>query len=258
MLVYLYERFSDDLHAMPFTVPAPGTSPNLLRYVSNGYVVLVPDIAYRTGHPGKSALDCVLPAVAAVVKRGFVDEKRIGVAGHSWGAYQIAYMITKTDRFRAAEAGAAVDDMISAYGGIREGEGLVREFQYEVSQSRIGATPWERTDLYLENSPLFGIANVHTPYLSIANDADDAVPWQQGIEFNTALRRLGKEAYMFEFDGELHNLRGREQQKYWTVHLDEFFDHFLKGAPAPAWMKEETPFVQRGTRNVRTLFGEDP
>jgi dipeptidyl aminopeptidase/acylaminoacyl peptidase len=258
MLVYLYERFSDSLHDMPFTVPGPGTSPNLLRYVSNGYVVLVPDIAYRTGHPGNSALGCVLPAVAAVAKRGFVDERRIGVAGHSWGAYQIAYMITKTKRFRAAEAGAAVDDMISAYGGIREGEGLVREFQYEVSQSRIGAPPWDRTDLYLENSPLFGIRNVTTPYLSIANDADDAVPWQQGIEFNTALRRLNKEAYMFEFDGELHNLRGREQQKFWTVHLDEFFDYYLKGAPEPAWMKGENPFVQRGTRDVRPLFGEEP
>jgi dipeptidyl aminopeptidase/acylaminoacyl peptidase len=257
MLVYLYERFSDDLHVMPFTLPGPFTSPNLLRYVSNGYVVLVPDIAYRTGHPGKSALDCVLPAIDEVVRRGYVDDKRIGVAGHSWGAYQIAYMITKTDRFRAAEAGAAVDDMISAYGGIREGEGLVREFQYEVSQSRIGATPWDRTDLYLENSPLFGIKNIRTPYLTIANDADDAVPWQQGIEFNTALRRLGKEAYMFEFDGELHNLRGREQQKFWTVHLDEFFDHFLKGAPEPAWMKGENPFITRGTRNVRSLFGED-
>jgi dipeptidyl aminopeptidase/acylaminoacyl peptidase len=148
--------------------------------------------------------------------------------------------------------------MISAYGGIREGEGIVREFQYEVSQSRIGAPPWDRTDLYLENSPLFGIKNVTTPYLTIANDADDAVPWQQGIEFNTALRRLSKEAYMFEFDGELHNLRGREQQKFWTVHLDEFFDHFLKGGPEPEWMRAENPFVTRGTRDVRPLFGEVP
>lgn len=256
MLVYLYERFSDDLHRMPFTIPAPYTSPNLLRYASNGYVVLVPDIAYRNGHPGKSALGCVLPAVDAVLKEGFVDPKRIGIAGHSWGAYQIAYMITQTDRFRAAEAGAAVDDMISAYGGIREGEGVVREFQYEMSQSRIGATPWDRTDLYLENSPLFGIKNIHTPYLTIANDADDAVPWQQGIEFNTALRRRGKEAYMFEFDGEVHNLRGREQQKYWTVHLDEFFDHFLKGAPEPDWMRQGTDFLHRGERNVHARYGE--
>jgi dienelactone hydrolase len=258
MLVYIYERFADELHHPPFNYPAPGTGPNLLRYVSNGYVALIPDIAYRNGHPGASALDCVMPAIDEVVKRGFVDPKRIGISGHSWGAYEIVYMITRTDRFRAVEAGAAVADMTSAYGGIRWGTGLVREFQYEVDQSRIGATPWDRPDLYAENSALFHIRNIHTPYLTIANDADGAVPWYQGIEFITAMRRLGKEAYMFQFDGEDHNLRGREQQKYWTVHLDEFFDHYLKGAPEPNWMKATVPYIHRGERDVRSLYGEKP
>jgi len=256
--VYFYERFSDNLYDFYFYPPAPGTSPSVARYVSNGYVVLIPDVAYRTGHPGKSALGCILPAVDAAIATGYVDPKHIGIAGHSWAAYQIAYMITQTNRFAAAEAGAAVANMTSAYGGIRGESGLVREFQYEVSQSRIGATPWDRPDLYLENSPLFHIKGVHTPYLSIANDADGAVPWQQGIEFNTALRRLGKEAYMFQFDGEDHNLRGREQQKYWTVHLDEFFDVFLKGAPRPEWMRKSTDFLNRGTRSIRPLYGESP
>jgi dipeptidyl aminopeptidase/acylaminoacyl peptidase len=257
MLVYFYERYSDLLHSVAGT-PAPGTSPNLLRYVSNGYVVLLPDVAYVNGHPGKSAIDCILPAIDSVVKRGFVDERRVGIAGHSWAAYQIVYMITQTNRFRAVEAGAAVANMTSAYGGIRWESGLVREFQYERDQSRIGFTPWDRLDLYIENSALFHIKNIHTPYLTIANDADGAVPWYQGIEFITAMRRLGKEAYMFEFDGEDHNLRGREQQKYWTVHLDEFFDHFLKGAPKPNWMTTGVDYVHRGLRDVRTLYGEKP
>ena len=258
MLVYFYERFADTLYHPPFTVPSPGTSPDLLRYVSNGYVVLYPDVAYRTGHPGQSALGCILPAIDAVTKRGFIDEKRIGVAGHSWAAYQIVYMLTQTHRFAAAEAGAAVADMISAYGGIRWGSGLVREFQYEHDQSRIGATPWDRPDLFLENSALFHIRNITTPYLTIANDADGAVPWYQGIEFITAMRRLAKPAWMFEFDGEDHNLRNRENQKYWTLHLDEFFDHYLKGAPEPAWMKSGVPYVHRGERDVRPLYGEKP
>jgi dipeptidyl aminopeptidase/acylaminoacyl peptidase len=220
--------------------------------------MLFPDIAYTTGHPGRNALDAVGAAIDATVKEGGIDTGRIGVAGHSWAAYQIAYMITQTHRFRAVEAGAAVADMISAYGGIRWGSGLVREFQYERGQSRIGATPWDRPDLYLENSALFHIKNVTTPYLTIANDNDDAVPWYQGIEFFTALRRLGKEAYLFVFNGEYHNLRGREQQKYWTVHLDEYFDHFLKGAPQPAWMSGGVDYIHRGERNVRPLFGETP
>lgn len=255
LLVYIYERRSDDLHR--FIAPAPGTSPNLTRYASNGYVVLQPDIAYRVGHPGSSALECVLPAIDAVLKEGYVDPKRVGIAGHSWGAYQITYMVTRTDRFRAAEAGAAVSNMTSAYGGIRLESGRVRSFIYERSQSRIGATPWDRPDLYLENSALFHVKDIHTPYLTIHDDLDGAVPWQQGVEFFTAMRRLGKEAYMFEYDGEDHNLRDRENQKHWTVHLDQFFDHFLKGAATPAWMTAGTDFLRRGEASVRPLYGEE-
>ena len=253
MLTYFYETWSSMYHS--FYSPAPGTSPNFIRYVSNGYVVLLPDVHYRTGHPGASALACIMPAVDAALRTNYVDAKHVGIAGHSWAAYQINYMITKTHRFRAAEAGAAVDDMISAYSGIRLESGIVRESQYEHTQSRIGATPWDRPDLYLENSGLFGIKNVTTPYLTIHNDLDGAVPQFQGIEYITAMRRLGKEAYLFSFDGEDHNLKGREQQKYWTVHLDEWFDHWLKGAPRPAWMNG-IDYLHRGARNVRPLFGE--
>jgi len=255
LLVYFYERESDTLHV--YRTPAPGTSPNLTRYVSNGYVVLLPDIHYRPGHPGPSAVDSLLPAVDAALRTGYVDEHRMGVAGHSWAAYQINYLITRTHRFRAVEAGAAVDDMFGAYGGIRLESGFVRESQYERGQSRIGATPWDRPDLYYENSGLFGIRNVTTPYLTIHNDLDGAVPQFQGIEYITAMRRLGKVAYLFSFDGEDHNLRGREAQKYWTVHLDEWFDYWLKGAPRPSWMNG-VAYLHRGERTVRPLFGEGP
>jgi dipeptidyl aminopeptidase/acylaminoacyl peptidase len=251
--VYFYERWSDLYHT--FYSPAPGTSPNFARYVSNGYVMLFPDVKYRAGHPGRSAMDCIMPAVDAALRTGYVNERRMGMAGHSWAAYQINYMITKTHRFRAVEAGAAVDDMFSAYGGIRLESGIVREAQYEHTQSRIGATPWQRPDLYFENSGLFGIEHVVTPYLTIHNDQDGAVPQFQGIEYITAMRRLGKEAYLFSFDGEDHNLKGREQEKYWTVHLDEWFDYWLKDAPRPSWMNG-VDYLHRGERNVRPLFGE--
>jgi dienelactone hydrolase len=253
MLVYFYETYSNLFHA--YQAPAPGTSPNLTRYVSNGYVVLMPDVRYRIGHPGRSAVNCILPAVDAAIKTGYVNPKRVGIAGHSWAAYQINYLITQTHRFRAVEAGAAVDDMISAYGGIRLESGVVREGQYEHGQSRIGATPWDRPDLYIENSGLFHIKNITTPYLTVHNDGDTAVPQFQGVEFITAMRRLGKVAYMFSFDGEQHGITKRENQKYWTVHLDEWFDYWLKGAKRPSWF-DGVPFLQRGERNVDALFGE--
>ena len=256
LMVYIYEDLSEGLHS--YRAPNVATSINLSRYVSNGYVVLLPDISYETGYPGPSAMKCVIPAVHSIVAQGYIDPKRIGIQGHSWGGYQITYMITQTNMFRAAEAGASVANMISAYGGIRWQTGLVRQFQYEKTQSRIGAAPWDAPLQYIENSPIFWVERVNTPYLTIHNDADGAVPWYQGIEFNQALRRLGKEAYMFTFNGEGHGLTNRDNQKYWTVHMDEFFDHYLLGKPRPEWMDKGVSFLERGTRDVTPLFKKQP
>jgi dipeptidyl aminopeptidase/acylaminoacyl peptidase len=249
MLVYIYERLSQNRHN--FVNPAPGHSINFSFYVSNGYLVLTPDIVYTVGNPGQSALKCVLPAVQAVVDKGFVDEKAIGIQGHSWGGYQIAYMLTQTSRFRAAEAGAPVGNMTSAYSGIRWGSGMPRQFQYEQTQSRIGASLYDSPLKYIENSPVFQIQRVTTPILILHNDQDDAVPWYQGIELFLALRRNGKEAYLFNYNGEFHGLRRRQDQKDYAVRMQQFFDHFLKGAPKPEWMEKGIPFLEREDEKAR-------
>lgn len=243
MIVYIYEKLSQGLHR--FVNPSPGTSINATYYASNGYLVFMPDIVYTIGYPGQSALKCVLPGIQAVVDKGFVDEKAIGIQGHSWGGYQIAYMVTQTNRFRAAAPGALVANMTSAYSGIRWGTGLPRQFQYEHTQSRIGGSLWEYPMRYLENSPVFRADRVQTPILMLHNDGDDAVPWYQGIEYYLALRRLKKEVYMFNYNGEPHGLRKRQNQKDYTRRTQEFFDHFLKGAPKPEWMESGIPFIDR-------------
>jgi dipeptidyl aminopeptidase/acylaminoacyl peptidase len=243
MLVYLYERLTQGVHN--FIEPRPGHTINPSYYTSNGYLVLEPDIAYKIGYPGQSALGCVLPAVQTVVDKGFVDEKSIGIQGHSWGGYQIAYMVTQTNRFRAAAPGAPVADMISAYDGIRWGPGIPRQFQYEHTQSRIGGTPWEYPMRFIENSPIFMLDRVKTPLLMIHNDADDAVPWYQGIELYLGLRRLDKEVYLFSYNGEPHGLRRRADQKDYALRLQQFFDYFLKGAPKPGWMETGIPFIEK-------------
>jgi dipeptidyl aminopeptidase/acylaminoacyl peptidase len=186
-----------------------------------------------------------LPAIQAVVDKGFVDEKAIGIQGHSWGGYQIAYMVTQTNRFRAASAGAPVGNMTSAYSGIRWGSGLPRQFQYERTQSRIGASLYDAPTMYFENSPIFHARRVQTPLLMLHNDNDDAVPWYQGIELYLALRRLGKEAYMFVYNGEPHGLRRRPNQKDYAMRLQQFFDHHLKGAPKPEWMEKGIPYLEK-------------
>ena len=195
LLVYFYERNSDNLHR--YYAPAAGRSIiNFSFYVSRGYVLFVPDIPYKTGEPGPSAANAILPGTQAIVDMGFIDEKRIGTQGHSWGGYQTAYLVTQTDMFACAESGAPVSNMTSAYGGIRWGSGMSRMFQYERTQSRIGDTLWAARDKYIANSPLFFADKINTPLLILHNDEDGAVPWYQGIELFVALRRLEKPAWL--------------------------------------------------------------
>lgn len=235
LMVYIYETLHQGLHS--YRDPSPGSSINFPFYVSNGYVLWMPDIEYDTGYPGRDALKCVLPGIHMLIGEGYIDPKAVGIQGHSWGGYQISYMITQTNIFAAAEGGAPVSNMTSAYGGIRWGSGMVRQFQYEHTQSRLGDSLWNVPMRYIENSPLFWADKIQTPIMFMHNDQDGAVPWYQGIEFIMALRRLGKEAYMFNYNGEEHGLRKRVNQVDWTIRMAEFFDHHLKGAPMPDWMK---------------------
>lgn len=236
VIIYFYEKDSDGLYN--YRTPAPSRSTvNIPYFVSNGYIVLDPDIYYTTGHPGQSAMRSIMPAVDMLCEYPWIDSENMAIQGQSWGGYQVAYMITQTDRFKAAGAGAPVSNMTSAYGGIRWGSGVTRQMQYERGQSRIGQNLWDGFDLYVENSPLFFVPNVTTPVLIMHNDKDTAVPWYQGIEFFASLRRCGKQAWMLQYKGEDHNLRERHNCKDLSVKLAEFFDHFLKGAPEPEWMK---------------------
>ena len=253
MIVYIYEMLSQNIHG--FVSPSPGTSINFAYYVSNGYLILTPDIVYTLGQPGQDALKSVLPAIQAVADRGFVDEANIGIQGHSWGGYQIAYMVTQTGRFKAAEAGAPVGNMTSAYSGIRWGSGMPRQFQYEQTQSRVGPSLYDAPLMYVANSPIFQIKRVTTPLLILHNDNDDAVPWYQGIELFLAMRRNGKEAYLFNYNGEFHGLRKRHNQKDYTVRMQQFFDHFLKAGPRPEWMEKGVPYIQREEEKDRFLKG---
>ncbi len=245
MIVNFYERSSDELHR--HRAPSPGRSTiNYTFYASRGYLIFNPDVHYRTGYPGESAYNCVIPGVTSLIERGFVDPGNIGVQGHSWGGYQIAYLVTKTDMFKAAEAGAPVPNMISAYGGIRWWTGLSRQFQYEHTQSRIGGTPWEYPMRYLENSPIFNIDKINTPLLIMHNDADGHVPWYQGIEFFVSLRRLGKPAWFLNYNGEPHWPLKLQNRRDFNIRMAQFFDHYLKGAPMPVWMDRGVPAMEKG------------
>ena len=244
MIVNFYEKSSDGLFA--HRAPEPGRSQiNYTYYTSRGYLVFNPDIPYEIGRPGESALKAVVSGTEFLIKQGFVDKMRIGLQGHSWGGYQIAYIVTRTGMFTCAESGAPVVNMTSAYGGIRWESGLSRSFQYEHQQSRIGGTLWEKPGLFLENSPLFSLPRVQTPVLILHNDKDGAVPWQQGIEFFTGLRRLGKPCWMLNYNDEPHWPVKLQNRLDFQLRMQQFFDHYLKGEKMPDWMERGVPAVEK-------------
>lgn len=245
LMVYFYERNADRLHTYHGAFPHR----SIIRpsyYASRGYVVFIPDIIYTDGSPGKSCYDAVIPGVTQLLTEGYIDDKRIGVQGHSWGGYQAAYLVTQTDMFKCAEAGAPVANMISAYGGIRWGSGLSRMFQYEHTQSRIGGTLWEYPFRYIENSPIFYVDKINTPVLIMHNDQDGAVPWYQGIELFVALRRFNKPAWMLNYNNEPHWPTKRENIKDFQVRMQQYFDHYLMDQPMPEWMERGIPAVEKG------------
>ncbi|MDE5436584.1 prolyl oligopeptidase family serine peptidase [Elizabethkingia meningoseptica] len=258
MIVYFYEKLSDNLNR--YVAPAPTPSRlNISYFVSNGYLVFTPDISYNeNGHPGRYAIEYINSGVEHLKKNSWVDGQHIGIQGQSWGGYQVAYLITQTNMYAAAWAGAPVANMTSAYGGIRWGSGMNRQFQYEKTQSRIGKTLWEARDLYIENSPLFYFDKVSTPVVIMHNDKDGAVPWYQGIEMFTGLRRLGKPVWMLNYNGDDHNLIKRQNRKDIQIREQQFFDYYLKGAKAPVWMTKGVPATMKGKDWGFDLTDEKP
>ncbi len=210
-------------------------------YTSQGYAVLIPDIVYKVNDPGMSAVWCMVPAVKAAVATGVVDAKKVGITGHSWGGYQTSFLVTQTDIFAAAVAGAPLTNMVSMYSLIYKNSGGGNMAIFESSQGRFKGGYLDNWDAYYRNSPVFFAKNVKTPLMILHNDKDGAVDFTQGVEYYNTLRRLGKPVILLEYVGENHGLARRPNQRDYTARMKEYFDHYLKGAPAPDWMVNGVP-----------------
>jgi dipeptidyl aminopeptidase/acylaminoacyl peptidase len=235
LIFHYYEKSSDQL----FLFRRPSLSVGNLDiawYVSNGYLVFIPDINTIKGHPGKSTRS-VIRAARYFRRMPWVDKKRLGLQGHSFGAYLTNYLITHSSLFAAAQESAGPVDFISGYGAIKKQTGNTMQYLYERGQNNMGTTPWKRPRRYIKNSPVFSINRVTTPLLILHNEEDNAVPVAQGIELFTALRRLQKPVWLLQYDREAHILINEHNQLDFSQHQQQFFDHYLKGKPAPGWMK---------------------
>ncbi|MBP8601085.1 MAG: S9 family peptidase [Candidatus Saccharicenans sp.] len=240
-IVYIYERLSQNLNHY---FPPTANGFNKSFYNSQGYAVLMPDITYVLNDPGMSAVWCVLPALEAAIASGVVDGERVGLQGHSWGGYQTAFLITQTEAFRAAAAGAPLTNMISMYSSIYWNTGIANQAIFESTQGRFTGGYWENPEAYIRNSPVFHAQKVKTPLLLLHNDKDGAVDFNQGIEYYNTLRRLKKPVVMLEYVGENHGLRKPANQKDYTVRMIEFFDHHLMGKSAPDWWEKGIPYLK--------------
>ncbi|HSG48958.1 MAG TPA: prolyl oligopeptidase family serine peptidase, partial [Longimicrobiales bacterium] len=244
MVVYFYEKMSQNHHQ--FSQPVWDDRPHASTYASNGYLFFMPDIVYDDGLPGISALDDITSAVQAVIDQGYADPARIGLQGHSWGGYQSSFIVTQTDLFAAVVTGAPLTNLMSMYNILYKSSGGGNGPILEWSQGRFGVTPWDDFDLYVRQSPVHHADKITTPFLILHGTADGAVDWNQGLEFFTAARRLGKEVILLSYPDEPHHLAEEPNQKDFQVRMWEYFDHHLRGAEAPTWMTEGVPQAEKG------------
>ncbi len=244
MIVYFYEKMSQRHHE--FSRPVYDDRPHMSTYASNGYLVLMPDIVYDMGYPGSSALDDVTAAAKKVVELGYADPARIGLQGHSWGGYETSFILTQTDMFACIVTGAPLTDLMSMnnilYKASGNGNGAILQW----SQGRMGDQPWDDPERWRSQSPIEHVPDISTPFLILQGTADGAVDWNQGLELYTAARRLGKDVILLSYPDEPHHLAKEANQKDFQVRMKQFFDHWLMEAPAPAWMADGVPFLDKG------------
>ena len=243
MLVYYYELVSQSLHQ--YQVPDPTNYYNIQIWSQEGYFVFRPDIVYRDRRPGQSSVETLRPAVAAAVATGMIDQENMGLIGHSWGGYQTAFFVTQDDLFKSAVAGAPLTNLMSMYLSFYWNSGGTDARIFEISQGRMQVPWWEDYDSYFNNSPLHQIQNMNTPLLMMFGTNDGAVEYNQGVEFYNAARRLGKDMVMLSYDGENHGLAREPNQRDYHSRILQWFGHYLKGEPAPAWITGGVPFIEQ-------------
>ena len=242
-LVYFYEKMSNTHHN--YSMPAFDDRPHFCAYASDGYLIVRPDMKYDVGKPGWNALDCLTAAVKKVVDLGYADPAHIGLQGHSWGGYQSSFVVTQTDIFACVVTGAPVTNLTSMYNILYKNSGTNNHGIMETGQVRMGKSLFDDFDNYAAQSPVFNAPGIKTPFMILHGTADGAVDWSQGLEFYNAARRLGKEVILLSYPGENHHLAVDSNIKDFLVRMKQYFDHYLKGKPAPEWMIKGVPFIQK-------------
>lgn len=235
MIVHIYENMSNDLHE--YVPPSMETFSgfNTTNFTLEGYFVLLPDIAYTLNKPGNSALKCVSAAIDQAVKTSSIDENNIGLRGHSFGGFETSYIISQTDRFKTAIAGAGVNDLLSFYLDI-DSSNLSNMERFESAQFR-NKIPFTEME-FLSESPIMNAKTINTPVLLWAGSNDKQVAPSYSIKLFNALWRLQKKSTLLIYPDEGHVLMNPLNQKDITSKTMGWFNHHLKGFPKEDWMND--------------------
>lgn len=244
VLYYCYEQYSMLLNRfIPAQVSEAG-KPNIPWYVSRGYLVFTPDHYFKRGYRNKSTLVAAEGAVRELIKRPYVDEKKIGIMGVSRGGGFTNYIITHSKLFAAAFEGCGVSNTVSA--ALQLGDvGYKGGSRLLASEASYGSNMWDAPKEWVYESPVVQAHTVTTPLLIMHNKKDGAVLFEQAIELFTALRRLNKKAWLLQYDEGSHGVIGKEAQDL-TIRMTQFFDHYLKGTAPARWMTQGIPSGLKG------------
>jgi len=246
MLVNFYEKNSQNLNV--YQTPRYATAPQFAGYVSNGYLVMQPDIYFHTRTSHSDMLGSVENAVKKVIEMGYADPKRVGLQGHSYSGGGSAYIAGHSTMFAAIVSGAAPIDLTTEFNTLFRGSGQNNQGYDITGQGRYGTDPYTDPDLYYQQSPISGVKTMNTPLLQMQGDNDQTVEYLQGVEWYNALRFNKKPVIFLSYPGEDHGLRKLENQVDYENRMGQFFDHYLKGAPAPAWMTSGERFIDKDKR----------
>ncbi len=252
MLVTFYEKNSQLLNRYPMPELLVSMGRPAIEAVSRGYIVMIPDIHYNTGTSHDDQLDCVEAATRRVIAMGYADPKHIGLHGHSYAGEGAAYIATRSRLFAAVGEGAGVTDLYTDFNQEwgwsyqnSGGSGENGNQYYIYGQGRWGFAPWDRPDVYHDESALTHVREVTEPILIMHGTADPTVSFIESLNFYNALRYNGKNAVLLAYPGEGHHLSKLGNRKDLTTRFFQFFDHYLMDAPAPKWMTDGVPFLKK-------------
>lgn len=242
IIFYLYQTFTDGVHQFIFPQLSDGTL-NIPWYVSNGYLVLCPDVRYSMNEPGESVLRTVKIAKDYFSRQPYIDSLAIGLQGHSFGGYEVNYIVTHYNGFAAACAVSGASNLFTSYGNLRSG-GTPGQVDFERGQFRMRKPIWEMPEVFLRNSPISSTNKVTTPLLLVSNKRDSSVLWSHAVEMFTAMRRQGKPCWLLQYDHS-HHVIATEDRLDFSIRLQQYYDFYLKHLSEPEWMKVETRIRQR-------------